>query len=169
MNWFNKNKLTDERIVNLKNQIYREAYLLITIICSASIILKIFLQEAPSTLTEVIVLLAGGIYYGVRSVMLGIYSEEVEVHDRESKTPYSRKTVWSGLAIGLGIALFFGIRSALLYGKSDLQTQVWYFFLVFAVSLIIYLPFFIAFQVTVHHWANKASKKFAESDLRDPE
>lgn len=169
MNWFNKSKLADERITNLKNQIYKEAYILIAVICSASIILKIFLQEDPSTLTEVIVLLAGGIYYGVRSVMLGIYSEEVEAHDRENKTPYSRKNILSGLAIGLGIALFFGIRSALLYGKGDLETQAWYFFLVFIVSLIIYLPFFIVLLTLAHHLANKASKKVSESDLREPE
>jgi hypothetical protein len=43
-------------------------------------------------LTELIVILAGSIYFGVRSVMLGIYSDEVEVHDQTSKMSTASET-----------------------------------------------------------------------------
>jgi hypothetical protein len=90
MKWFKKNGNQDERIVNLKNKVYKEAYILIMCICGISLMIKSFLNwETSSMLTELIVLLAGSIYSGVRSIMLGIYSDEVEVYDQTSKISYT--------------------------------------------------------------------------------
>jgi len=75
-------------------------------------------------LTELIVLLLGSIYSGVRSVILGIYSDEVEVHDQTSKISYNLRSVITGLIIGLSIALFMGIRSSVLFAETiTLQTR----------------------------------------------
>ncbi|WP_440117880.1 DUF6773 family protein [Paenibacillus sp. QZ-Y1] len=167
MKWFKKNGNQDERIVNLKNKVYKEAYSLIMWICGISIMIKSFLNwETYSMLTEVIVLLAGSIYFGVRSIMLGIYSDEVEVHDQTSKISYNLRSMITGLIIGISIALFMGIRSSVLFAETA-HEKWWYFFLVFTISLLLYIPFFAGFNVIVHHFANKASQKAARKDQWD--
>ncbi|UPK45584.1 DUF6773 family protein [Paenibacillus pabuli] len=167
MKWFKKNGNQDERIVNMKNKVYKEAYTLIMCICGISILIKSFLNwETYSMLTEVIVLLAGSIYFGVRSVMLGIYSDEVEVHDQTSKISYSLRNIITGLIIGISMALFLGIRSSVLFAETA-HEKWWFFFLVFIFSLLLYIPLFAGFNVIVHHFANKASQKAARKDQWD--
>ncbi|PAF32078.1 DUF6773 family protein [Paenibacillus sp. 7516] len=167
MKWFKKKGNQDERIVNLKNKVYKEAYIVIMYLCGISILVKSFFQwETYSTLTELIVILAGSIYFGVRSVMLGIYSDEVEVHDQTSKMSYSQRNVITGLIIGISMALFLGIRSSVLFADTA-HEKWWYFFLVFIFSLLLYIPLFAGFNVIVHHFANKASQKAASKDQCD--
>ncbi|MGV2883738.1 DUF6773 family protein [Paenibacillus taichungensis] len=167
MKWFKKSGNQDERIVHLKNNVYKEAYMLIMCICGISLIIKSFLNwETSSMLTELIVLLSGSIYSGVRSVMLGIYSDEVEVHDQTSKISYNLRSVITGLIIGLSIALFMGIRSSVLFAETTSE-KWWFFFLVFITALLLYIPFFAGFNVIVHHFANKASQKAARKDQWD--
>ncbi|WP_336779296.1 DUF6773 family protein [Paenibacillus illinoisensis] len=167
MKWFNKKGNQDERIVNLKNKVYKEAYILIMYLCGISILVKSFFQwETYSMLTELIVILAGSIYFGVRSVMLGIYSDEVEVHDQTSKMSYRQRNVITGLIIGISMALFLGIRSSVLFADTA-NEKWWYFFLVFIFSLLLYIPLFAGFNIIVHHFANKASRKAASKDQWD--
>lgn len=127
---------------------------------------KFFQWETYSMLTELIVILAGSIYFGVRSVMLGIYSDEVEVHDQTSKISYSQRNVITGLIIGISMALFLGIRSSVMFADTA-HEKWWYFFLVFIFSLLLYIPLFAGFNVIVHHFANKASQKAASKDQCD--
>ncbi|WP_253300681.1 DUF6773 family protein [Paenibacillus lautus] len=58
MNWFKKSTAEDERIVNLKNKLYKEVYTLIMIICSISVIIKSFaLPRTESVWLEMLIIL----------------------------------------------------------------------------------------------------------------
>ncbi len=164
MKWFDKKgTVRDERIEQLKNRIYKEIYVLIAIICSVSVLWKTFAYRGEqSTLLEVIILLAGGVYYVIRSIALGIYSDEVEVYEQSGKRSYGKRTLFTGLAIGLALALLFGIRSAALYG--DENTYVKYFALVFLVSLGLYIPLFAGGLTLMHFMANKLSRRASQSE-----
>lgn len=167
MNWFKKKAAADERIVNLKNSIYKEAYMLVMLICSVSIVIKAwFMKEQESVMVEFLVLLGGSLYFCIRSVALGIYSDEVEVHDQRSKMPFSLRTAIAGLVIGLTLALFLGVRSAVLFGN-DSQTAWKYFFIVFLVSLVIYIPLFVGTMTAIHHIANRVSRAVSQNDQID--
>lgn len=162
MKLFKKGKITDERIVNIQNKIYKEIYLIAAIICMISIFVKRYLYGAKPELafTEFFVLFISGVYYVMRTASLGIYSDEVEIHDRTSKIPMSVKNIIIGLVSGVVIALFFGIRSALLYGNDT--NRLWYFTLVFFTSLIIYCPLFAGFIAIFHAAAKRASDKITQ-------
>lgn len=168
MKWFKRNSVEDERIVNLKNKLYKEVYTLIMVICSISVIIKSFMQlGTEDVLLELLIILGGSLYVGIRSVALGIYSDEVEVHDQKSKISFSKLTAISGLAIGIVLALFFGIRSAVLFGNGNSATEVKYFFSVFIFSLIIYIPLFVLMNSAIHYGANKVSQKMSQNDEFD--
>ena len=169
MKWFQKRKrFVDERILNMQNQIYREIYLLVMGICLLSVIAKqyIFDLDIKQALTELIILLITGVYYLVRAASSGIFSDEVEIHDRNSKVPMNSKNVYFGLGFGLLISLFFGIRSAIVYGDGYLQS-ILYFVTVTFVSLMIYIPFLIIFFAGSFSAAKEVSKKAAEKDLEN--
>ncbi|MBY0121262.1 DUF6773 family protein [Bacillus sp. S/N-304-OC-R1] len=171
MNWFQKRKkAVDERVLNMQNKIYREIYLLIMGICFLSIVVKmyIFNLEPEQSITEFIILLISGIYYTVRATRLGIFSDEVEIHDRNCKIPMSSKNVYFGLGFGLLMSLFFGVRSAIVYGDGYGNT-IFTFVLVFFVSLMMYVPFFLIVIVGPFSAAKFASKKVAAKDLEDDE
>ncbi|GAB6929079.1 hypothetical protein JCM10914A_30620 [Paenibacillus sp. JCM 10914] len=168
MKWFKKHSAEDERIVNLKNKIYKEVYILIMIICSISVIIKSFaLHPTESVWLELLIMLSGSIYFGIRSVALGIYSDEVEVHDQRNKMSFSKRTALWGLAIGIILALYFGIRSAVLFGNDNSSTEIKYFFMVFFVSLILYIPLFVGVNLVIHHGANRVSQKMSQNDQLD--
>ncbi|MFX3632854.1 MAG: DUF6773 family protein [Candidatus Pristimantibacillus sp.] len=164
--WPFKNKIVDERIVNTRNKIYKETYVIVSLLCSVSVIVKYIYygQNINMIATELVILLASSLYFGIRSVMLGLYSDEVEVHDRKSKIPFSTKNMIWGLALGIVIALFFGIRSSIVYADNDMQS-VKYFIVVFFVSMIIYIPFLLIVLTSTHYFANQISKKAADDDL----
>jgi hypothetical protein len=164
MSLFNlKKKTMDERIENTKNKIYKEAYIFIMAICFVSIGVKYYLYGTITTkqvITELLVIFLSAVYYGIRSVWLGIYMDEIEVHDRTSKLPLSTKNMIIGLVGGVTIAIFFGIRSSILYGNSS--NRLWCFIIVFLASIMMYCPFLIAFIVIGDSAARKASKKIAQ-------
>ncbi|SMF92459.1 hypothetical protein SAMN05661091_5834 [Paenibacillus uliginis N3/975] len=168
MKWFNRNRVEDERIVNMKNKIYKEVYILIMSICTISVVVKSFmLSDWKSSLLELVIVIAGGLYFGIRSVLLGIYSDEIEVHDSRSKVSFNiQNTLW-GIGIGGFLALFFGIRSAVLYGDGTWTTGLWYFFLVTLVSLVINIPLFAGGMLIVHQLANRTSQKISQKDQFD--
>ncbi|WP_251036162.1 DUF6773 family protein [Paenibacillus sp. ISL-20] len=168
MKWFKKNSVEDERIVNLKNKLYKEVYTLIMIICSISVIIKSFaLSRTEPVWLEMLIILGGSLYFGIRSVAMGIYSDEVEVHDQRSKIPFRMRTAIWGLIIGVALALYFGIRSAILFGNDSSATEIKYFFIVFFVSLIIYIPLFVIVNSVIHYGANKVSQKMSQNDPFD--
>lgn len=167
MKWLqSKNRPVDERIVNMRNKIYKEAYVFVVLICCLSVIVKYILYgpNIGAVATELIVLLLPSLYYGIRSAFLGLYSDEVEMHDRTSKLPFSLKNVLIGLGFGVALALFIGIRSAITYGDGGAQSW-WYFTIVFAASLMIYIPLFVGIMAFGHALANKASKAAAAEEL----
>lgn len=160
-----KGKQMDERVVNTQNKIYKEIYTLIMLICLLSVIVKfVAMGTDTSVITEVVIMLASSLYYLIRSVSLGVYSDAVEVHDRSNKFKMSTKNIVAGSAFGLGLALFFGLRSATLYADGTMQS-LWYFILVFAVSLMIYVPVFLLLTFGLHTAANKASTNVNKDEL----
>lgn len=168
--FFKRNKIMDERVVNIQNKIYREIYVLISAICMLSAAIKFYLYGVGKGIayTEIIILVASTIYYFTRSASLGIFSDEVEIHDRNHKTPMSSKNVYLALALGVCASLFFGVRSALVYGEGFLNS-LYYFGIVFVAAFAIYLPIFIIIFVIPFILAKKASLKASEKDLIDKE
>ncbi|QED46244.1 DUF6773 family protein [Cytobacillus dafuensis] len=169
MSWFRKRKkVVDERIRNTQNKIYREIYMLIMVICLLSIAAKMYILglEAKQIMTELIILFVSGIYYTVRAASLGIFSDEVEIHDRNSKVPLSSKNVYFVLSFGLIISIFFGVRSAMIYGEGYLNS-IFIFVLVLFSSLMINVPFFLVVIVGSFSAAKSASLKASEKDLDD--
>lgn len=171
MHLFSRNKyVKDERIINVQNKLYREIYYLIAGICFVSILLKYYFYGLGpvSIVTELVILLVSGVYYGIRSASLGIFSEEVELHDRSSRKPMGTKTIVGSIGFGIAIGLFFGIRSAVLYADSTSQA-IFYFFLVAGVSFAIYIPFLsLVFGVSFFA-AKKQSERVNKKQLIDSE
>lgn len=121
MKLYKREKITDERVVNIQNKIYKEVFQLAIAISILSIIIKFYLYGLNSELviTEFIIIIIPSFFYTVRTIWLGIYSDEIELHDRTSKIPMSIKQVFVGLVTGIAIAMFFGVRSSLLYGNES--------------------------------------------------
>lgn len=152
---------SDERIEHAKNKIFKEAYWLTMVICLVSIIVKFSLHGSEGKVliyTELIILLLTSAYYLIRSTQQGIYADEVEVHDRKSKLPMTAKNAMIGLAIGLGISVFFGVNSAIQYAEG-IRQSVLYFLMVMFVSMMIYVPIMIAAMLFLHYLAQKTSRK----------
>lgn len=161
MRWFGlKKKIMDERVVHTRNQIYKEAYFISLAICHVSAAIKLFIYDTgiEAAATELIIMLITSFYYMLRMIYLGVYSDEVEVHDRTSKISYSLKNILIGGAVGIGLGLFFAIRNATLYAEGTAQ-WIWYFILIFVVTLLFYSPVFIGFMALMHAAANKASRQ----------
>ncbi len=103
-----------------------------------------------------------------RSASLGIVSAEIEMHDRKSKWSHQKKNLFSSLILGIGIALVFGINSAVQYAEGVNQS-IYYFLLTTFVSLIIYIPFFLIFLVVGNETLKKKSDKAINKMLDDNE
>lgn len=167
MKWLKKRqKIADERIINMQNKIYKEIYMVVNALCLISVIIKYYLYgiDIKLVITELVILFASGLYYTVRAASLGIFSDEVELHDRNSKVPMSSKNVYIGLGLGVMIGLFFGVRSAIVYGNG-LLNSLFYFVIVFFATLMIYLPLFLVLFAGSFSVASKVSKKATEQDL----
>lgn len=163
MRWF-RSKPADERIDQLKNKIYKEAYVLVVAISYVSALVKMIVLEAKGIApiaSELAILLLSSIYFLARSTKMGLYADEVEVHDRSSKWPMSAKNVLIGCLIGLTIAVFFGARSAVIYADGFLQA-IGNFLLVGLISLLIYLPLFAGVMLLLHATAHKISKRASQ-------
>lgn len=161
-------KVEDERILHTQNKIYREIYYLVLAICLVSIGFKIYhygYTVGPIS-TELVILFLQGIYYTIRGSSLGVLSDEVEMHDRKSKVPMKWKTLYFGLAVGVIFSIFLGLNSALNYADSTPQAY-YYFFMVFFVSLMIYIPFLALLSGGTFIAALKRSEKAAEKELHE--
>ena len=170
MGFFNSLNVEDERITNIKNKIYAEIYILIIVICGISSVVKCVIYDLSikEIATELIILIISGIYYVYRSTRMGIFSAEVEMHDSKSKWSQRKKNLFWGLALGIGMALFFGINSVVRYAEGVGQS-ISYFFMVAAVSLMIYLPFFLIVLVVGHDVMKKKSDDAMNKILDDNE
>ncbi|MEW5553393.1 DUF6773 family protein [Peribacillus frigoritolerans] len=153
-------KITDERVENVRNKIYKEMYYVILAICLVSALFKLYKYGAGSgeLYLEFAILVGGGLYYLARSIFLGVLWDEVEMHDRTSKTPMSKKTVLGTIALALIIAIFMGVNSAVSYADGSSQ-GVWYFVLVSFVSVMIYLPILLLFFGGIYLLAKKIGMK----------
>ncbi|WP_164667324.1 DUF6773 family protein [Virgibacillus doumboii] len=168
MNLFRKNKVRDERIINLQNKIYKEIYILVIIICAVSAAIKIYVYGIGTdrVYTEMVILLAQGIYFSYRSAKTGIFSDEVEMHDRTSKMSMERKNLIIGMVIGVVLALGIATQSAILYGEGTGNT-IYNFFLVFFTCLMMYVPFFVLVIIIGHSFMKKKSDKAVKKQLDD--
>jgi hypothetical protein len=121
-------------------------------LCFLSILVKQFMEiEAYSgAAPELTILLVTSLYYMIRGWQLDIFSAEREMHDRSSHIPMTAKNFICAGAGGVAISLYFGTRSAILYAEGTEQS-IYYFFLVAAGSLMIYIPLLIglAFLIDV--------------------
>ncbi len=160
----------DERVTNEQNKIYREIYVLIFLICLGSVVYKYITLgfEIENVATEFIIFLVGRIYYSFRSTQKGLFSSEVEMHDTKSRWSYQTKNVVFGIAFGVLIGLFFGFHSAFQYADSKMEA-IGYFFLVFGVSMMMYIPVLVIGSVISYSIAKKRSDKAMERQLEDDE
>lgn len=162
--YFQKVQQMDERIETLQNRIYKEMYFLILLISIISVMVKTYSYGYNINLitTELVIIVIPALYYGVRAIWLGIYRDELEMEERASRIPIALKNVIVGTGIGLVIALYFGIRSALIYGDDGIR--LYYFFLVFSASLAIYAPFFIIVLLVPYLLAKGSGKRNRTDD-----
>ena len=111
VNFFKRpKKRVDERIENVRNQIYKEIYMIISVLCLGSFFLKVLLFDvgAKGVVLELLIIIVSGVYYLARSIFLGVYWDEVELHDRSSKVPMSNKTIFTSVGLSLLIASSWG-------------------------------------------------------------
>ncbi|MET1180532.1 DUF6773 family protein [Peribacillus simplex] len=160
-------KITDERVEHVRNKIYKEMYHVILAICLVSALFKLYKYGAGSgeLYLEFVILVAGGLYYLARSIFLGVFWDEVEMHDRTSKTPMSRKTILGSVIFALIIAIIMGVNSAVSYADGSSQ-GVWYFVLVSFVSVMIYLPILLLFFGGIYLLAKKVGMKNSEDNKK---
>ncbi|WP_101842496.1 DUF6773 family protein [Halobacillus sp. Marseille-P3879] len=161
-----KRKELDERVTILQNKIYRELYTLVVMICGGSLVYKIFQGEASTgnIWLEMVILVAGGIYYLARASHLGIFTDEVEMHDRSSRIKLNTKNLILSLSLGAGISLFFAVRNSLKYGEGTMETTI-YFFLILITSFAIYIPVLFGLIVVPSLIAKQKSERMNERDL----
>ncbi|MET3320349.1 UNVERIFIED_ORG: hypothetical protein ABIC97_003449 [Peribacillus simplex] len=109
--------------------------------------------------------MASGVYYLARSIFLGVFWDEVEMHDRTSKTTMSKKTIFGTVGLALIIATIMGVNSAVSYADGSSQ-GLWYFVLVWCVSVMIYLPILLLFFGGIYLLAKKIGMKNSEDNKK---
>ncbi|MFD1361242.1 DUF6773 family protein [Lentibacillus salinarum] len=166
--FFRKHNTKDERITNIENKIYREIYILVMLICAISAAIKFYQNgfHLEAVYTEWVIFIATGIYFSWRSASLGIFSDEVEMHDRTSKMTKGQKQLVIGMVIGVGAALVIGMRSAILYGDG-FANSIYTFFLVFAASIMMYVPFLVLVMAISYTMMKRKSDKTVAKQLDD--
>lgn len=169
MGFWNK-KVDDERVLNIQNKIYKEIYFVVMGILLISIAVKYIMIELSLqiVLTELIIIIVASIYYTSRSAFLGIYSDEVELHDNRTKMKLSNKNIIGGIALGIVIGIIFATNSAVNYADSP-QQAMYFFILVFITSLLIYAPLFSGLSSIIYFAAKKKSDQIVKKELDDSE
>ena len=163
-----KRKQKDERVTNLQNKIYREMYILIVAICALSVLYKQFLVEGGTQhlWTEIIILVASSLFYLVRSTMLGIFSDEVEMHDQASKMSFNKRNFLISLLLGVGFSLTFAIVNSQKYADSTQEAYSFFFTILFA-CLVFYIPVLFAIMVLPLAIAKRKSDQVNEQELEE--
>ena len=164
MKLFRLNGSEDERIRNIVNKFLKEAYFLAVIIALLSICIKYYLYKVDSDLviTELAVIIIPTVYYWIRMISSGIYSDSIEVHDRVSRLSMSKKNIIFGLTIGLVLSMYIGLQSSIIYGNGD--NSIYYFLIIFLVSIMIYIPFFVSIIFISDLISRKVSSRDAPDD-----
>lgn len=165
---FGKSKHVDERVKNQQNKIYREINYIVLLVCSISILIKSITMGASlqNVLTELLILIIISVYYSVRVAYLGIFTDEVEIHDSTSKIKLSTKYIISGVSIGMVVAIIMGVNSAFNYAESTPQA-IYFFFMVFFVSLFMYSSFIGGILILFYGLAKKKSDRVIQRMLED--
>ncbi|UOQ84977.1 DUF6773 family protein [Gracilibacillus salinarum] len=168
--FFKKSSFQDERVINEQNKIYRELFMVIYLVCLVSAIYKSFEYgiSMEYVATEMIIFLVAGAYYAIRVVQKGLFTSEVELHDQKHKWSFQAKTVISGIVFGLLIALIFGVNSSVQYADSRME-EISFFFITFAGSLMIYLPFLVIGLFVSYQIAKTRSDKAVDKQLEEEE
>lgn len=163
--WYQKYR--DERVEAAKSQIFREMYYWMMGVAFASIVAKsvLYPDDWKRGAFEMFLMIASSLYYILRSVQKGLYSDEVEMHDRKNRRSVSQKNMWLGLGSGLAIALYFGFRSAIVYGGEG--TTIKYFFSSFFFSILFYIPIFLVLVLLGDLMAQKGSKRMQNRKNED--
>lgn len=165
---FWKSKHLDERVKNQQNKIYKEIFFFVLLICLISILIK-FITEGVSSqnvLTERLILIFSAVYYCGRAAYLGIFTDEVEIHDSASKFKLSTKFIILGVTIGMVIAIIMGVNSAFNYAESTSQA-IYFFFMVFFISLFMYSSFIAGILILFYGLAKKKSDRVIQRMLED--
>jgi len=165
-----RTKVLDERIVNMQNKIYREIYMGIMALCMLSIGWKFYLNgsDPGNVITELVIMVGQGIYYIIRSTSMGLLSSEVEMHNKNSRLSFTKKNIILPAMVGLGLAAFFATNSAINYADTR-EESIYYFVLVFFVTLLFYIPFFLIIFGGPFLAAKKISDKIESKELEDDE
>lgn len=168
--YFKKDEVQDERLVNTRNKIYAELYILVSMICGISVTVKYFIYgfDIEHIITELILLFIGGMYFLYRSVRLGVFSAEIELHDRKNKWSMKKKNLVMSVGLGVGIALVMGINSSVQYADG-VQQSIYYFFITGFASLMIYLPFLVIVLVLGNEAAKRKSDRVMNKMLDNDE
>ncbi|HLS08471.1 DUF6773 family protein [Lentibacillus sp.] len=166
--FFRKHNTKDERIKNIENKIYKEMYILVILICVISAGIKLYQNgfHLEAVYTEWVIFLGTGIYFSWRSASLGIYSDEVEMHDRTSSMSREKKNLIIGAVIGVAAAVAVGVKSAVSY-SDGVADSLFNFLLVFFVSIMIYVPFLVIMMIISHTIMKKKSDKAVTRRLED--
>ncbi|MCA0987333.1 DUF6773 family protein [Guptibacillus algicola] len=166
MKLFSKRKVLDERIAGLQNGIFRELYSITVGLCGLSIFHEQFFGDSSleNLWLELLIIIGGGVYYLVRSSMLGIFTDEVEMHDRSSKWKMSTKNIVISVLVGLGGSLSIATINSLRFGETRGET-IEFFFMIFFTCIIFYIPFLFAILVLPYAFAKYRSDKVNKNEL----
>lgn len=165
--WYQKYR--DERVEAMKSQIFREMYYWMMGFTFLSIIIKsiMYPDDWERSAFEMLLMIFSSLYYILRSVLMGLYADEVEMHDRDNRRTVSQKNLIIGLGSALAIALYFGFRSAIVYGGEG--TTVKYFLASFFGSILIYVPVFLAIMIAADLMAKRGSRLVKKRKDEDEE
>jgi hypothetical protein len=165
-----RKKQGDERVTNMQNKIYKEMYLIVTSLSIVSIVIKfaIYGIDFNRVISEEAIVFIPSVYYVLRAAFLGLFSDEVEMHDRSSKYKLSTKTIIIGLALGVALSLIFATNSAVNFAEGRAEA-VYFFILVFFVSFMIYVPLFAGYLGLTYLAAKRISDQVVTKQLKDRE
>ncbi|WP_270181182.1 DUF6773 family protein [Alkalihalobacillus sp. CinArs1] len=163
-----RRKVLDERVTALQDGIFRELYAIVVGLCGLSIFYEQFFGDISlgKVWLELVIIIGGGAYYLLRSSMLGIFTDEVEMHDRSSKWKMNTKNMVISVLVGLGISLTFATINSQRFGETRSET-IEFFFVIFFVSMMIYIPFMFAILVLPYAMAKYRSDNVNEEELED--
>lgn len=160
-----KKKPQDERVTNLQNKVYRELYTFVAIMGVLSLVIKTMMGDR-NIWTELIILVGGGVYYLIRVSSLGIFSDEVEMHDRSSKIKMNKKNFIVSLVIGVGFSLSLATVNSLRYADGSGEA-ISFFLTIFFTCIVIYIPVMLGIIVVPFILAKNKSDRVNDAILED--